>query len=293
MIYMLAGAALVLLTGWAATYWKYKKNRERIANLTEAIEDYLSGRRDNLSLSVADDSLAALENAAAELQYAHLLEKEKRERVLKEEADFIADVSHQFKTPLAAIRLFTEMDESEHAPQMMELLERMERWIYALLRLEKLRSGAYEMEFLPRELSFTVREAVREMEVLYPQTPIAVTGQAILRCDEKYLWEAVGNVIKNACQHASSKVEVVIEDRGTSVFVHVEDDGEGVPEDKLGEIFRRFSTESGREPQSHGLGLAIAREIVERHHGSISAENTQKGLRVTMCFPVIEGRVAL
>jgi len=257
------------------------------------MEDYLSGRIVCLSPSIEDDEFAALENAAAELQHAHSLERERRERVLKEEADFLADVSHQFKTPLAAIRLFSEMDEAMHKDQQLQLVDRMEQLIYALLRLEKFKAGAYELEFNPRNLADSFREISAEMKLLYPDIGIDIQGNAVLRCDEKYLWEAVGNVVKNACQHAKEKVEIQLETNPNSVFIYIEDDGGGVPENDLGFLFRRFSPVSGKDPQSTGLGLAIAREIVEKHHGTIHAENGEKGLRITMCFAILQGRLAI
>ncbi|MBR3095013.1 MAG: ATP-binding protein, partial [Clostridia bacterium] len=63
----------------------------------------------------------------------------------------------------------------------------------------------------------------------------------------------------------------------------------GVPEAELPRLFHRFVTSGNATPNSTGIGLAISRAIVERHHGSITAENTADGLLVTLCFPLIDG----
>ena len=70
----------------------------------------------------------------------------------------------------------------------------------------------------------------------------------------------------------------------------VEDSGGGIPEEELPGLFRRFYRSSRvRRDGGAGLGLAIARTIVEKHHGLVSAENTARGLQISLCFPRLEG----
>lgn len=288
-----AFAALACLLGWILTSLRLYGYKERAASLTDAIEDFLAGRRHGLSLSVRDDAFARLENAAAELQYRCVQEREKGERQLTEEANFLADVSHQFKTPLTALRLFAEMDMPAHRSETIELLDRMEHLIYELLRLEKLKSGAYALTFEETALAPLLEDVFGEFRPLYPEISLTHTGEASLRCDRTYLWEAIGNVVKNACQHAKTRVMVTLEPLSGSVMLTVEDDGGGVEEGRLPQIFSRFGPLSGKDPKSTGLGLAIAREIVEKHHGTILAENGVTGLRVSLCFPIVEGNLAI
>ena len=107
------------------------------------------------------------------------------------------------------------------------------------------------------------------------------------------LFEAIGNVIKNACEHTKDdgKIDVIIEDSEQSTIVTVSDNGGGVETQELSKIFNRFHRTKKAKPQSAGIGLAITKAIVEKHHGTISAENTEKGLNIIMCFPHLDGYI--
>ena len=75
--------------------------------------------------------------------------------------------------------------------------------------------------------------------------------------------------------------------------VVIEDNGGGVPEAELSKLFERFHRSVNASPDSAGIGLAITKAIVEKHHGTIIAENSNKGLRVSMCFPIIDANLKL
>ena len=74
-------------------------------------------------------------------------------------------------------------------------------------------------------------------------------------------------------------------------IVTVSDNGGGVETQELSKIFNRFHRTKKAKPQSAGIGLAITKAIVEKHHGTISAENTEKGLNIIMCFPHLDGYI--
>ena len=88
-------------------------------------------------------------------------------------------------------------------------------------------------------------------------------------------------------------VDILIEQAEKSVSVIIEDDGGGVPENELPMLFRRFHRTENASPDSAGIGLSITKAIVEKHHGTITAENSEKGLRVAMCFPIIDANLKL
>ena len=226
---------------------------------------------------------------------ARQLERDNRRRMLQESGDFIADVSHQLKTPLAGLRLWCELtDDSngrENAAKELELVERMEHLVQGLLRLAKARDEGVPFRFAPCSLSALVSGCLDELRPLFPQKQVALAGDATLSCDSSWLGEAVSNVLKNAFEHtaANGVVAVQIAQEASTVTVTVRDNGGGVPEAELPRLFHRFVTSGNATPNSTGIGLAISRAIVERHHGSITAENTADGLLVTLSFPVIDG----
>lgn len=261
--------------------------RRQMNRLARQMEDFLVGGGKPLAFSVRENSLAPLHNAAAELENRLCLSREKQQEELKRSTNLLADISHQLKTPLASMRLFCEMDNAPHAEDEIAQAERMERLIYSLLRLERLCADGYAFEYQKRDGGEIIAEAWRSLLPLYPEKKFSVSGSACLRCDEKWLGEAFLNLIKNACEHTKvdGHIWASVENTEGAFFATFEDDGGGVPKQDLPHIFERFYRANAKETKGAGIGLSITREIVRHHHGSITAKNTERGLRVTICIP--------
>lgn len=285
---MIAAAALsAALLVLAALFLR---QRRRIRKLTEQAEDFLVGSGAPLEFSVQEDSLAPLHNAIAELQNRLLLAKERQAEECRRTSDLTADISHQLKTPLASLRLYCEMDESAHLPQQLIQIERMERLIQSLLRLERLCADGYEFTFAEQEVAAIVRASWAGLSATFPACAAEISGSAVIRCDEKWLGEAFTNLLKNACEHMPNggTVHVRMETMEAAFFCAVEDEGGGASAKDLPHLFERFYRAEGSPSSGAGIGLAIVREIIWRHHGTISADNTAKGLRMTISIPLMK-----
>ena len=249
--------------------------------------------------STADNHFSRLHNAVADLENRLRLERSNTARESKKNSEFISDISHQLKTPLAAMRLYVEMEHSEspneHTEKELQLIDKMENLIYKLLRLEKIKSDSYVMDFAFCEVSEIANEVVNEFRPLFPNKQYIVTGESCFRLDKAWMSEAFGNVIKNASEHTldDGEVEVIIKNCEQSTNISIKDNGGGVPEEELTKLFLRFHRTENANPNSAGIGLAITKAIVEKHHGTITAENTGEGLNVIMCFPHIDGAIAI
>lgn len=287
-IAVIALSALALALGLALFF-----ERRAIRRLSRGIEDFLVDGGETLPFSVRENALAPLHNAAAELENQLCLAREKRREELRRTAGLIADISHQLKTPLASLKLYCEMDGAPHAREEIAQAERMERLIYSLLRLERLCADGYAFEYKPCDAAIIVREAWRSLSPLYPDKRFSLSGAATLRGDEKWLGEAFLNILKNACEHTApdGHVWASVENLDGAFFAVFEDDGGGVPKKDLPRLFERFYRADARESKGAGIGLAITREIARRHHGSVSAKNTPRGLRVTVCIPPLNERL--
>ena len=292
--------AAVLVPGTAAlvlSIYISRRQEKNINRLHGQITDFLEGRSRTPGFSVNDDNFALLENSVVELENRLLLEHDNSQKAWKENVDFITDVSHQLKTPLTALKLYCEMDNpGPNTRKQLVLIERMEHLIYSLLRLEKLRADAYEMDFAASDLSRLAKLVWEELQPLYPEKELSITGQAALRCDAYWMGEALKNILKNSCEHTANNglIQVILEPSDTSVTVTVTDNGGGIPEEELPKLFQRFyrSSRAGAKGGA-GIGLAITRTVVEKHHGTIYAENTTEGLKVTLCFPILDGVLAM
>lgn len=280
------GAVCVIL---AALIIKRRRDDER---LVKSIENYLDfGTK--IDFSVADNHFSHLQNAVHDMEYRVDTEKHNYAREAERSAQFIADVSHQLKTPIAAMKLYCEMDlaagTDPHAQKKLELAEKTEELVYKLLRLEKIRADAYIMTFLPCSARELAESVCRRFEEIYPDKNFAVNGDADFRCDREWLGEALANVVKNACEHTASDgiVAINIDGGDASTMLEVCDNGGGVEESELAGLFVRFYKRANSSPNNTGIGLAITKAIVEKHHGIVTAQNKYGGLCVQLVIPHI------
>ncbi len=285
--YILIG--IFLLIAAAALVYRFLETK-RLKTLSERMEDYLTGNGGELPLSLRSDTIAQVENAAMEMQNRLETMEERYRLEAKRTSDLTADISHQLKTPLASLRLFCELDHSDHFEQQISQIERMEALISSLLRLEKLCADGYEFTWESCDIRRLIELAWQQLQPLWPDRTLILEGEAEIRCDEKWLSEAFRNLMKNACEHtkAGGQIRIMMEPTDRTFHCTVEDDGGGVDPKDLPHLFERFYRAEGQPAHGAGLGLAIVKEIIFRHHGHISAENGTKGLKFTISLPLLE-----
>lgn len=292
---MLWAAVIVLSASVLALAVYIAVLHHRMRHLAGQIEDFLSCGGKPLKYSVREDALSPLHNAAAELQDRLTTAREHEMGEGQRAGALTADISHQLKTPLATLKLYCELDAGAHLDGEIAQIERMEKLIYSLLRLERLCGSGYDFHFEMHEARAIVERVWQPLGKLWPDRTLTIEGSACIRCDEKWLGEALGNLLKNACEHTVSggHIRVTLEQGETTALIVIEDDGGGVDKKELPHLFERFYRAKDAAPGGAGLGLAIAREVTLRHHGDIRAENGEKGLRVLVSLPVLEERLTL
>ena len=285
----MGGVICVLSAALLMVAASYIIMRVRLSRLTRQAEDFMTTGSQPLAYSVREDALAPVHNAVAELENRVMLSKELQAEECRRTSDLTADISHQLKTPLAALKLYCELDNGAHLDDELAQIERMENLIHALLRLERLCADGYSFSFAEHDMVRIIREAWNASATAWPDRVLSVEGNAVIRCDEKWMSEVFGNLFKNACEHTApdGSIRVFMETTNSAFYCTVEDNGGGVNPKELPHLFERFYRASSRETKGSGLGLAIVREIIERHHGSVHAENTQSGLRIVISIPLL------
>ena len=217
--------------------------------------------------------------------------------------DFVANVSHELKTPLTSIQGFSQaiLDGTAADPDSVDRSARiihgeagrMHRMVEELLGLARFDAGQVELAQDKVDLGVLLANCVERMEpqaktagnelLLSSQDGLVVTG------DADWLTQVFINLIDNGIRHASdARVDVAAGKIDSWIEVTVTDTGEGIPPEDLDRIFERFyqADRSRRHKGGVGLGLSIAREVVQRHGGEISAESTMGlGTRFTVRLP--------
>jgi signal transduction histidine kinase len=223
--------------------------------------------------------------------------------------DFLANVSHELKTPLTSIQGFaqamldgaTEDDESrDHAARVIyEESDRLRRLVEDLLDLARLDSGQIVFEREPIDLKLLLSSVAERLSLTAKDKGVRLEdrlpGLTIMIGDGDRLAQVFTNLIDNALKNTPAEGTVFLhgEVEGGWVSIHVEDTGPGIPDEDLSRIFERFyqvdKARRGGKGRGVGLGLAISRQIIEAHGGRLVAQSAiGKGSRFTVQLPIVK-----
>ena len=220
----------------------------------------------------------------------------------------IRDVSHELRTPLARQNLALHLLRSKVDDKSIGLLERMEseteemnKLVGEILEFSRLETSRYDSKLSLMHLEHYCSMLIAQMQNdLKPNQTLVgdlETPTSMVHVDERLLLRVIGNLVGNAIKYAGENAHVVVTtyelltDKRYSV-ISVEDDGDGIPDNKIAGIFDPFTRiESARDKQSggYGLGLAIVKEAMGVMNGQVTAENRDGGgLRVNLMFPIAD-----
>ena len=201
--------------------------------------------------------------------------------------DYIEDISHQLKTPITSIRLQTELLLEENQNKKLYTIEhqikRIQLLVDDLQTIALLDSHNIQYCFKEYDLQTLIDEIEEDLDYLNPQ--IHLNKNIKVLCDEKWFIEALENIIKNCLEKNSTPLSIFVEENETTLKMIIQDQGSGFNEKDLPFLFQRFYR--GENSKGTGLGLYIAKEIIEAHHGFMKAYN-QQGACFEIVFPKIK-----
>jgi signal transduction histidine kinase len=201
---------------------------------------------------------------------------------------FVADASHELRSPLASIRQAAEitrshpgaLPEGELAEAVLEESARMQRLVEQLLLLTRADGGAATPAHHDVDLDDLALAEARRVARSGLVVETSGVGAARVRGEATALAQVVRNLVDNAARHATTTVAVSTRETGAGVELIVEDDGSGIPPEHRDRVFERFvrlDEARARDAGGSGLGLAIVREIVAAHGGTVSVTASELG----------------
>jgi signal transduction histidine kinase len=210
--------------------------------------------------------------------------------------EFVSNASHELRSPIAAIRATVEValrhpeqaDWPDMARRVLDEGDRMEQAVSDLLELARLEEGGGALPETTVDLDDVVLEEVARVDGANVRARQVSAGR--VRGHREQLARVVRNLLVNAARHARDRVEVSLRARDGQVELVVDDDGPGIPPEERDRVFERFTRlDEGRarDAGGAGLGLAIVRAVVERHHGTVVLDDAPLGgARFTVLLPV-------
>jgi signal transduction histidine kinase len=299
-------AALVSLSASIVVAWLLAGSIARpLARMTRAAEDMALGRYDHEIEARGDDEVGRL-SAAFNMM---MREVARSQRTLR---DFVANVSHDLRTPLTSIQGFSQamVDGALRTPDdfadagrvINEEAERMRRLVEDLLALSKIESGQVKLDFEPTELEIMAHQAAERVERRAEERglslALAIDETPVVRADSRWVERAVDNLIDNALKHTPTGGTITLATGVMNVppgaqvlspvgrrtggfgYLAVHNTGSFIPPTDQSRVFERFyQLDKARSASGSGsgLGLAIAQEIIQAHGGWIHVQSSRAG----------------
>lgn len=284
--------AIIILLGVIAIIVALIYTNKRDKSL-RSINKYLDKvNNGNYELKIEDNGEDEISRLRNELYKTTILLRESAENSEKEKTNLsnsLADISHQLKTPLTSIRIM--LDNIEENPNMdektrNEFIEEISRqidWIsslvISLLKLAKFDAGAIIMQDTQINVKKLIDNVINNLAIMIDIKNIKIEEKidedVILRADYNWQLEALTNIIKNCIEHSKEDSKIKIEVENNSIFVKIKitDEGEGIAKEDLSHIFERFYKSKQVSENSIGIGLSLAKTIIEKENGYIKVDS--------------------
>lgn len=229
----------------------------------------------------------------------------------RQQKRFIADASHELKTPIASIKGMAEIlnrpefddiqTQKDFLRQISKEVNRLETVVADLLFISKMSSNKMYLDIVKNDITAVIRQAYDSVKSQFDRKGVSFifTQQEIfIETDSKQMYQVFSNLLNNAIQYTDSGfVEVNIEESEDKINIMVTDTGTGISESDLPFVFERFyrsASDRSRESGGSGLGLAIVKSIILAHGGQITVSSQmQQGTVFTIELPIINTKLTI
>ena len=289
LVYVMIAAICMMAAVFVFLYLYFREQNKIMEDAISRIRDYISGDRDVRLECNEEGELYRLFheiNSLASILNAHGENEERAKKFMK---DTISDISHQLKTPLAALNIYNGLlqQEAEDVSEIKEFtalsekeLDRIENLVQNLLKITKLDSGTIvfekKMENISEMMDYIERHFACQAQQEGKKLSFSGDEKVMFFCDQSWLTEAISNLVKNALDHTEEGDSIRVEWRESASILQilVRDSGRGIHPEDMPHIFKRFyRSRFSKDKQGVGLGLPLAKAIIEAHSGTIEADS--------------------
>ncbi|WP_317853718.1 HAMP domain-containing sensor histidine kinase [Chakrabartyella piscis] len=216
--------------------------------------------------------------------------------------EFIANVSHEMKTPLALLQIYSEnlkycgevADREYYCDTIIEEVQYLNKMVKSMLEISAIESGIEKLQFAEFSISHTVEQMARKMEPLYENLKVTwnIQENILYNGDEKYIEQAMNNFIINGISHTAEgdSMQIDLEQVEDAIRFSVYNQGNLIQEEdmiRLWDSFYKSDKARTRTAEGNvGLGLHIVKTIVQKHGGQCFVENKKEGVLFTFTLPV-------
>lgn len=292
---------LMVVVLFLFNYLQYGFFYNKIRKLTHAAKKVIDGEYD---ISIAENKEGDFSKLAVAFNSMRVTIRNNLSQLKKEKqflVDLLSDISHQLKTPLSSMIVYNDImlskeltrdQREEFLLNNENQLNRMNWLIQSMLKHAKLDANAIEFDKAEQGLKETIEEAIDTLSSKAKEQEVKllfhVDRDVILIHDRLWIEEALINIIKNSIEHTSAEGQIKIDLLENPIYkrIIIEDSGEGIREEDLPNIFKRFyKAKSSKKTDSVGIGLSLAKSIIEAHQGIIEVTSTPGvGSRFTITF---------
>lgn len=274
--------------------YKYIVLRSEMSELSDYIDSALDG---NLEITEFDEKeLSKIKSKLIKFLYASQVKEAKINTEKSKTKDLIADISHQTKTPITNLSLYISLLEDDPKDEYIEIikyeLNKLEFLIQNLVKSSRLESDIISLQKHQANLKDIVEDALREFKVILSEKDISINlkdEDLIFNLDERWLKEAIHNLVDNAIKYSpnGSTINISVYKSYLNYNLDIENECKDLSEETLPKIFERFYRgKNSVSKDGLGLGLFIAREIIEKHGGNIRASLDENRIKFSVDFPL-------
>lgn len=285
---------LVILIG--ILLYKYIVLRSEMSELSDYIDQALDG---NLEITEFDEKeLSKIKSKLIKFLYASQVKEAKINTEKSKTKDLIADISHQTKTPITNLSLYISLLEDDPKDEYLEIikyeLNKLEFLIQNLVKSSRLESDIISLQKHQANLKDIVDDVLREFKATLDEKDVSINlkdEDLIFNLDERWLKEAIHNLVDNAIKYSpnGSTINISVYKSYLNYNLDIENECKDLSEETLPKIFERFYRgKNSVSKDGLGLGLFIAREIIEKHGGNIRASLDENRIKFSVDFPLWE-----